>query len=381
MRSPYGKRRTTPTAAPVAESPPIHYAWRMAPPRRSFVSLFLAVSILVVVATGVMLYLLKHSNATAAVHTSFALLFLGVVVFHIKNNLRALAGYAWKSGAARPWLRKELLLAIVPAALVLGGMVYRVRGFDAVYAFGNRIRNAQENKREGQVAYDYLQTKTGERGLTLELDVRKGKAFDYPLFAVWIEDMDGRFLETLYVSKAIGTSEFESGKKVGDKWVPAIVRRPEALPYWGHRRGIRADDGYYLPDPAHPIPDAISAATPSQSFRLETQVASSRPFRIYLEVNQSFDWNDYYSKNRFPDDRIYSGDGQSGQPSLVYAADIDPSFKGTRYFALNVVGHGHHSGQDGALDPDVSRLTTALEILDGVTVKLSTVGARAATAG
>ena len=93
-------------------------------------------------------------------------------------------------------------------------------------------------------------------------------------------------------------------------------------------------------------------------------------FKLFLEVNQSFDWNDYYTKARFPEDKIYSGSGQNGQPSVVYAATIDLAQK-TRHYMLSPVGHGHHGGGDGKLDPDLSNLTTALDIVDGVLVKVS----------
>jgi len=42
-----------------------------------------------------------------------------------------------------------------------------------------------------------------------------------------------------------------------------------------------------------------------------------------MEVNRTYDFNEYYSKTRFPDDAIYSGTGSSGQPSLIYKAIID----------------------------------------------------------
>lgn len=40
------------------------------------------------------------------------------------------------------------------------------------------------------------------------------------------------------------------------------------------------------------------------------------------------------------------------------------------YYALIPVGHGHPGGGDG-LDPDLSTLTTAFDILDGVLVRVA----------
>lgn len=176
-----------------------------------------------------------------------------------------------------------------------------------------------------------------------------------------------RSRETLYLSQGIAHSRLL--KNVDGEWVPGEVRRPEALPVWGHHRGLRAPDGYYLPDADHPIADAVTGATPTESWVLHTRASGpAKRFTIYVEVNQSYDWNAYYNKTRFPDDPIYSGSGQVGQPSVVYAATVDLAAP-ARYYALNPVGHGHPGGADG-LDPDLSTLTTALDIVDGVLLKI-----------
>jgi len=216
-------------------------------------------------------------------------------------------------------------------------------GADALYDWGNEWRAQQRNTHESTERFESLVTNASMPGTALDITVMKGHAFQYPLFAVWLEH-DGH-AETLYVSQSV------PAKRFGDR----DIERPEALPVWSHRREI----------------DAVTGATPVENWHLSTHAQFTRA-TLYLEVNQSFDWNDYYSKTRFPDDPIYSGDGQVGQPSVVYAAEIDPS---RSYFALNPIGHGHHAGRDGAIDPDLSKLTTALEILDGVIVRV-TRGAR-----
>jgi hypothetical protein len=337
--------------------------------KRPLVSLSIAAGFVVLTVTGVLLFWRKHSNVTAAIHTSFAALFLLVALFHIANNLKPLVGYAWRPGAA---VRRGLVLGavVVAATLLVTGTLREWPGFAALYEWGNQHRVSLENRSESRVVYQQLTTDVPGEGVALELDVRKGSAFDFPVFALWIEDLSGHYLETLYVSKAIGTSRFSYGREVDGRWIPDVVRRPEALPYWGHQRGVRARDGYYLPDPASPLPDAISAATPTESFTLTTDTGRRlSQFRILLEVNQSFDWNDFFSQDRFPDDPIYSGSGKVGQPSVVYGATIDLS-QHLRAWALNPLGHGHPSGRDGSLDTDLSRLTTALDIIRGASVTI-----------
>jgi hypothetical protein len=46
-------------------------------------------------------------------------------------------------------------------------------------------------------------------------------------------------------------------------------------------------------------------------------------YKLMIEVNRTYDFNEYYSKTRFPDDAIYSGTGSSGQPSLIYESIVD----------------------------------------------------------
>jgi hypothetical protein len=41
-----------------------------------------------------------------------------------------------------------------------------------------------------------------------------------------------------------------------------------------------------------------------------------------------------------------------------------------RFVVLDLVGHGHVSGRDGKIDPDVSHMTTGLQIVDRVVVEV-----------
>jgi len=87
-----------------------------------------------------------------------------------------------------------------------------------------------------------------------------------------------------------------------------------------------------------------------------------------LEVNRSYDFNEFYSATRFPDDPIYSGSGSSGQPSLIYAAEIDSQITGQ--YLLKLIGRGHHSGADGNLYSDLDQVTSAKQILEFIVATL-----------
>ncbi|MFW5706109.1 MAG: hypothetical protein ACOCX8_03815, partial [Bacteroidota bacterium] len=135
-----------------------------------------------------------------------------------------------------------------------------------------------------------------------------------------------------------------------------------------HRRGIQSEEGHFMPTRENPVPDAYTSATPEGSFLLKTRPdeAPAGKLVIFFEINQAFDWNDYWTNARFPGDQDYKS---SAQPSVVYSAVIDPAAKGKAY-SLKAIGHGHFSGDNGNLYPDLTTLDTALEILKNITAKI-----------
>ena len=148
--------------------------------------------------------------------------------------------------------------------------------------------------------------------------------------------------------------------------MPGEIQRPATLPYWAHQRGVLNELGTYMPTLKNPVPDAYSGATPLSSFILnvKTDKKLSGKYRIYLELNQSWDWNEYWTNNKYPDDKEYK---TSSQPALVYSADFDTSQAG-REIELKPVGRSHYAGSDGQLYTDLNTLTTALKIAKKITL-------------
>lgn len=233
--------------------------------------------------------------------------------------------------------------------------------FPGLYGFAELAPQGKKNKNG---APDTLMTNEQGTGPELQLEFKKGKAHNHPLLVVWAEDLSGNYIQTLYVSKSIATSVFNYGDHSDGVWTEGVVRRPAALPYWSHKRGIQAEDGLYLPTPENPVPDAYTGATPQDNFLLNTRLdeAIAEGFYVLLEINQPWDWNKFWTNNKYPDDEDYKS---SSQPSVVYRARIDPQKTGERV-SFEVIGHGHYSGDDGSLNEDLSTLTTALDIADKV---------------
>lgn len=213
-----------------------------------------------------------------------------------------------------------------------------------------------------------IRTHANDGGYELKISFTPGKRHNHPLMAFWLEDADGNYIRSLYVAQSIAKGYFRHGDATSGRWEPGPLRRPAALPYWGHKRGIKAEDGFYIPTQDNPMPDAVTGPTPKAGFTLTTQTGSNTPsvFVIAMEINQSWDWNQYWHNNKYPDDPYYK---TSSQPAVVYKVTIDTRNPQQEY-QLKPVGHSHWSGADGNLYEGLNTLTTALEIANEVKVEI-----------
>lgn len=201
----------------------------------------------------------------------------------------------------------------------------------------------------------------GNSNREISLEFVKGKGFNHPTFVIWIEDECGKYLKTIYITKAYATGNF--GKQmVGDTvWLntPGDSKQPAALPVWNFLKGNDR-----IPDSKNPYVDAYTGATPHDDFKLSTSyLPANMTYRIFVEINQPWDWNKYWTNGKYPDNYAYK---HSAQPSVVYSALIDGSQK--EYY-LNPVGHGDPKGDSGKLYTDLTTLTTALHIFNKIIVK------------
>jgi hypothetical protein len=176
-----------------------------------------------------------------------------------------------------------------------------------------------------------------------------------PQIAVWLERDDGRYAATLYVTE----------KSAKSSW--GAVRRPEALPVWSHARGERYPDGLFMPTKTHPLPDALSGATPKPKkpgdrVSLSFPVPDSLPpgaYRLMVEINNSFDFNAAHPETR---------GNVNGQPSLVYAMplEIGPAPARPDFVVGEPAGTGSPDGADGSIRPGTAGVDGALRILDEI---------------
>jgi len=187
-----------------------------------------------------------------------------------------------------------------------------------------------------------------------------------PQIAFWIEDIDGTFIDTLYVSLKAGTQGWNTLP-----WEKGEIRREYSVPYWAHRRGVIYPDGLFLPTNTDPLPDAVTGATPEEDFTLKTKApAHLDRFVVMAEFNLPCDFNDVYPADNTPGDPGYTGGKWgSGQPAMVYAAEIDLT-SGVTAYEMIPIGISSPDGKSGELIRDFSTLTTAPDMLESITISI-----------
>ena len=172
--------------------------------------------------------------------------------------------------------------------------------------------------------------------------------------AVWLTDDQGRFVDTLFVTRKTGRKGLGNrGGGLDDKWGGS---RLSVLPVWAHQRGRDYGGGNYYPPADQPLPDAVSGATPKAGV-FNLQWTSAKPlntgiYHYYIEVNKSFDDNEQHDYSWY-----------RGQPSVVWRGELTVGPESCQSQA-RIIGHGEAAGADGVIDPDLSTLTTALKLIE-----------------
>jgi hypothetical protein len=330
---------------------------------RSIATVALSIAFLVLLITGILLYATPYNYFVGSFHIWSAILVIVCVVLHFKHNFAIYKNHMRK----RPgrWAMGLTIAGIVPVFI---GLSLNIVPFPTVIELGHKLKRSIE---AAPGEFTIIDLRANAEMPKLSLFFKAGSEYQseprtlflnitytsVPQISVWMETLDGQYIDTLYVTGKISDASFR-GRTVDG----GIKRRPEALPYWSHKRGIQESDGLFVPAINNRDLDGVTAATPKSDYQVRLTAPKMGRYKLMMEVNRTYDFNEFYSKTRFPDDEIYSGDGSSGQPSLVYQAIVDSQTPGHHLFEL--IGHGHHSGADGQLYQDLSNITTAKNIME-----------------
>ncbi len=167
-----------------------------------------------------------------------------------------------------------------------------------------------------------------------------------PQIAAWVETAEGNFVATLTVTSKAATGNWFGNPEGG---------RPDSLPVWlaAAKRTSANAGGESI--------DAVTSATPKAGIDVDRTVGilPGKEYRIFVEVNASFDYNADWPKKAKQGEANYSG--VNGQPSLVYSGTFTAGTPAT--VALEPVGTGSVDGSSGEIASGTKGLTTALSLI------------------
>jgi len=331
---------------------------------RKTVSLSIALSFIVLCSSGILSFFVDYSRVLATVHTVFGFIFTIGVILHFLNNWKAISTYA----------KAKFILPIGFICMAIFGVAYfQISPLLSIMDIGARFKS--NNGQEVDLTKREVIEMDLSKEVQLSIDLVRAEHYWHPQMAVWIEDNEGNYVETIFVSKATALGIFFGGRSKDNfkefdakKSNSTDYRRVDALPVWSHKRGVKYEDGMYTPTREKPLPDAITGATLQDNFHLKSSIDALDSFNLKLEINVAFDDNEYFSEYDYADDDVYhNGTGQLGQPSIVFNSKINLN-DGENYYLMDLIGHGHHSAQTGKIYEDLSKLTTATNIVERIVV-------------
>lgn len=241
-------------------------------PRRT-VSLLTALTFLVLSVTGIIAFIQPFSIGVIGLHALMGFVFIGLILLHITNNSRPLAGY----------LRSKAFLATLVVTSALTALFWwQPAPVRKLLGFSGNLGPAMERfvMDEEQIVFDY----TPSPDYKMRLTVKTGPSYEIsppPEVAIWLENQGSFHIKTLLAPKSAGETPYWAFKHAG--WQKAKLDAEELGEV-----------------------DAVSSPTPNGSFDpadyiLPADSKDSTPYRLLLEINQ----------------------GGDDQASLVYAVDID----------------------------------------------------------
>ncbi len=263
--------------------------------RRRSVSLFTALTFLVLAVTGVIAFVQPFSLGVIGLHALMGFVFIGLIALHVVNNSRPLAGYLHS---------KTLWAALAVTAALTLIFWWQPAPIRAVLGWSGNLGPAMERFEmdEEEMVFDYSPSPAYKMRLT----VKTGPSYHTsppPQVAIWLENQGGYHIKTLLTPASPDETPYWSFKHAG--WEKA-KREAEAL-------------GEI---------DAVSSPTPNGSFDpadyiLPGSSEDSTPYSLILEINQPGD----------------------NQPSLVYTVEIDNSLPRT-FQLLELRGYPKREADD-----------------------------------
>jgi len=213
---------------------------------------------------------------------------------------------------------------------------------------------------------DTIVTNKAMKGVPVKFTFTRGPSFGsvvafgpakiriYPQVSIWVEDSSKKFRHNIYVTRCFAKQMWNSINEHPDS-----TYRTSCFPYWLGR--LNAASIPY-PTSSHPLPDAVTSATPPGSFTIESTIDSSiTSGTIWCEFNSSFDTNQTWQAK--------GPEKYNGQPSLIYTCEFN--LAASKNIILSYKGHSGASGTDHGLHTDENGIVSAKQIFSSITVEIN----------
>jgi len=177
-----------------------------------------------------------------------------------------------------------------------------------------------------------------------------------PTFAIWLEDPGTGAARTIFVTGRAGRGDWEGKSSV-----------PVALPEWFKVNEKEKQNKNKL-DNIMSDQLIVSGATPKPGyFATRVRVAPGSKWICWIEVNLAGDYNDKFPE--YDEIKKISDDYKTGQPALIYRAEIEASYGKTVTPEIN--GMCLIDPQNGVVIVPPEGITTAKDIFDEISIRVT----------
>jgi Domain of unknown function (DUF4405) len=239
---------------------------------KNIISLTIAFIIVCLGTTGLLLYFGLKPQAVTAIHVLFGLLFIGFIIFHIKNNWSSLKVYTKERKSSI--IHKEVYLAAGIAIVVLTGAGFNLPPFGALVHAGEELtRGGKREGRFNRTMFTDISTNKDVKGNALNLIIQKKQNIANPVMAIWVEDSARQFVQNLFVPAKMmiiesGEKDIRHAIEEGETSMKKL--NPAVLPQWQSKTKDTA--GNY------------QDATPTDNFFLHTKSIAVNKYYVVVEI-------------------------------------------------------------------------------------------------
>ncbi len=240
--------------------------------RKNIISLTISFAVVCSGVTGLLLYFGLKPQAVTAIHVLFGLLFIGFIIFHIRNNWSSLKVYTKeRKGSA---IHKEFYLAAGIAIVVLVGAGFNLPPFAELVHAGEELgRGEGREARFNSTMFTDVSTNKDAKGTELNFIIQKKQNIINPIITIWVEDSNRQFVQNLFVPAK--TMKVESDEKdirhaIQEGETSFEKLNTSLLPHWQSK--------------AKDTSSNYADATPVDHFFLHTNTVAANKYYVVLEI-------------------------------------------------------------------------------------------------